>query len=180
MMFSIKNTVVLIIDVQGNLAQRMYRKQELFQNITTLIQAAKILHVPVLWTEQVPDKIGPTIPKIAKLLSGQKPFVKASFSCCGNKKFLKKLASTKRKHVIIAGIEAHVCVYQTVVDLISRRYHVQVVADAVSSRSSADKIVALDHIKTCKGDITTTEMIICELLKTTQHRSFRHILKLIK
>ena len=129
-MFSHEKAVILVIDIQGKLAALMFEKEKVYRNIKAIIKAARILEIPVLWTEQVPGKIGQTVPEIAALLSPLKPIPKSSFSCCGEKKFLDALAALKRRQMIVTGIETHVCVYQTAADLIERKYEVQVVADA--------------------------------------------------
>ena len=179
-MFLPENAVLLIIDVQGRLAHRMYKKDELIQHIAGLIQVAYFLNIPILITEQAPDKIGKTIPEIAGLLSGHQPIAKSSFSCCGQGRFMESLAALNRKQVIVTGIEAHVCVYQTVCDLMGHQYEVEVVGDAVSSRTEANRDFALERIRTFGGDVTSTEMIVCELLRTSEHEKFREVINLIK
>ena len=179
-MFSTSETILLIIDVQGKLAYLMHEKDEILKNLQGLIQAAQILDIPIIFTEQVPVKIGKTIPEISQYFRETVPIIKATFSCCGENKFLKKLKMLKRKQIIVAGIETHVCVYQTVADLIKMKYEVQVVADSVSSRTEENKILALDRMKSKGATLTSTEMIMTELLKTSQHPRFKEILNLIR
>jgi len=179
-MFLPESAVLLIVDVQGKLAHLMYKREELFLHIGGLIRIAYLLDIPIIVTEQVPEKIGETIPKIRKLLKDHQPIAKTSFSCCAEEKFMQKLESLKRKQVIVAGIEAHVCIYQTVVDLISQQYEVQVVGDAISSRTEANKNFALERIRSYGGNVTSTEMIICELLRSSEHPKFREVISLLK
>jgi len=179
-MFTSEKAVLLVIDIQGKLAHLMYKKNELIRNISTLVQAAPLLEVPIIVTEQAPDKIGPTIPEIAKLLEEDLRSPKNSFSCCGDNPFTQRLEALNRRQVIVTGIETHVCVYQTVYDLLKRDYQVQVVADAVSSRSDLNKHLGLERIKSLSASITSTEMIICELLKTCEHSQFKKVVQLIK
>ena len=179
-MFSINDSLLLVIDVQGQLAYLMHEKEKLFKHMQALIQAAGHLNIPIIYTEQVPEKIGTTVPEITQYLSHLKPIKKKTFSCCGEDQFLKALKSFRRKQIIVCGIETHVCVYQTVSDLVNKKYQVQVVADAVSSRTYENKTLALERIKSLGVPITATEMIICELLKTSNHEKFKEILKLIK
>ena len=179
-MFMIDQTVLLVIDVQGKLARLVHEKEILFKNLQAMIKGARILQIPILWTEQVPEKIGNTIPEIAQLLKDQQPIEKVSFSCVPNKQFMKTLTVLNRKQILIAGIEAHVCIYQTVSDLIKEGYQVQVVQDAVSSRSAENKQIAFDAIKQLGAQLTSVEMILCELLKTSEDARFKEILKLIK
>lgn len=180
MMFSVEQSVLLVIDVQGKLAHLMHQKEDLFRNIGRMIQAAQILEIPMVVTEQAPDKIGTTIPEIAVLLKNHQVIAKGSFSCYGQPDFLKKLKQLNRRQVIVSGIETHVCVYQTVCDLLDQGMEVQVVADAVSSRTKGNKTVALQRLRSLGAGVTTTEMILCELLKTCEHPGFRDVMGLIK
>ena len=179
-MFQINKTTLLIIDIQGKLASLVHEKEKVYQNVTALIKAAQLLNMPIIYTEQVPEKIGKTIPEIANLLPGQNPIIKSSFSCCGSKEFVSKLKTLNRKQLVITGIETHVCVYQTISDLLDLKYEIQVVADAVSSRTFENSKIALKQIRKLGADITSTEMVICELMKTSEHEKFRDIIKLIK
>ena len=179
-MFSPQNAVLFVIDVQGKLAHLVHNAPDIIENIQKLIHAAKILNIPIIWTEQVPDKIGTTIPEITNLLTDIKPLIKASFSCLNEKTIQKKLQSLNRDQVIVAGIETHVCVYQTVAQLIDDEFSVQVVADAVSSRTLENKQIALNRIAVLGADITSCEMIITELLQTSAHPKFKEIIQLIK
>jgi nicotinamidase-related amidase len=116
-MLDIEKCSLVVIDVQGKLATLSYDREVLFKNIQILIKAAKFLDIPVLWSQQCPDALGPTVPQLAELLSGIQPIDKASFSCCGDKQFISKLSSINRPQVLLCGIETHVCIYQTAVDL---------------------------------------------------------------
>jgi nicotinamidase-related amidase len=179
-MLELDNTVLLIIDVQGKLARVMDNEEMLFENLQKLIKGAKILGIPILWTEQNPEGLGPTIPEVANLLSGIKPISKLSFSCCGNERFTEALRALNRKQVLLAGIEAHVCIYQTAVDLIDLGYEVQVVTDAISSRTKANKGIALEKMKKAGASLTSMETALFELLKVAEGPKFREILKIVK
>ena len=179
-MFSCDQTVLLVIDVQGKLAQLVHEKEILFKNIQAMIKGAQILDIPIVWTEQVPEKIGNTIPEIAKLLKDQQPIEKVGFSCFLNRRFKETLTALKRKQILVTGIETHVCVYQTAADLIAEGYQVQVVCDAVSSRSAENKRIALERLKQLGAQMTCMEMILCELLKTSEDKHFKEILGLMK
>ncbi len=180
MMFSADNSVLLVIDVQGRLAYLMQEKEKLFKHIQALLKAAQLLNIPILLTEQVPDKIGKTIPEIAEVIPKIKPITKVSFSACLEKSFMNELRSLKRKQIIVAGIETHVCVHQTVADLIELKYDVQVVGDAVSSRSAENIRIALERIKSDGAVLTSTEMIATELIRSSAHPKFKEILGLIR
>ena len=179
-MFKIEKTVLVIIDVQGKLASLMYKKERLFKNLQTLIKGAKILGLPILLTEQVPSKLGRSVTQVSRWLQGVQPFEKKSFSCYLDASFRQVLQGLNRRQILVAGIEAHVCVYQTVADLVKNGYEVQVVADAVSSRSAENRKAGLERVKQLGGALTSVEMITCELLRTSEHPKFREIIKLIK
>lgn len=179
-MMTTENSVFVLVDVQGKLAELMFEKERLFRNLEICIKAMRLLGVPVIWVEQVPDKMGATIEQLRIHLEGLKPVSKSAFSCCGEPEFIKALESTKRKQVILAGIETHVCVYQTAMDLLASGYEVEVVEDAVSSRFAESRNVAMDKLVLAGARLTTVEMIVFELMKDTRHPKFKEILKLIK
>ena len=179
-MFDQSKSILIVIDVQGKLAELVHDRDKTYDNIRGLIQTARALDVPILWTEQVPEKIGATIPEIAQALSGANPISKSSFSCCGEKLFIKSLRQIKRRQIVLTGIETHVCIYQTAADLLKRKYAVSVIADCVSSRSVQQTLIALDHIRTLGGNIMTMEMLTCEWLKSADNPAFKAVLSLMK
>ena len=179
-MLEIDNCSLVVVDVQGKLAQIMYEKELLFKNIQVLIKAAKILNIPILWCQQVPAALGPTVPEIAELLTGIEPINKSSFSCCGDQNFIEKLSHLKTNQVLICGIETHVCIYQTTIDLLRTGYYVNVIADAVSSRTQENKHIALQRIAAEGAKISSVEMTLFELLRTAKHPNFKEVARLIK
>jgi nicotinamidase-related amidase len=179
-MLEISQCTLVVVDVQGKLAQLMTDKETLFRNVKILIQAAKILEIPILWCQQVPAALGPTVPEIAELLTGAEPIDKASFSCCGDEPFDARLEALDRKQILLCGIETHVCIYQTAMDLFGLGREVTVLADAVSSRTVENKRIALDRLAGEGATIASTEMVLFELLRTAKHPQFRSIAKLVK
>jgi nicotinamidase-related amidase len=180
-MLKIDQTVLVVIDVQGKLAQVMHQKEVLFANLEKIIKGASVLGLPIIWTEQVPEKLGPTSPEIAALLVSQtKPIAKSSFSCCGHPPFVDALKTLKGRQVLLAGIETHVCVYQTALDLLTADYEVQIVTDAVSSRTAENKQIGLKRMKTAGAVLTSTEMALFELLRTAADPHFKEIAKIVK
>ena len=179
-MLKIENTTLLIIDIQGNLAHLMHGKELLFKNVQKLIKGIQILGIPILWVEQNPQGLGPTIPEIADILSNIQPIRKMSFSSCRNDDFLQALNALNRKQVLIAGIEAHVCVYQTAADIVDIGYEVQVVTDAVSSRNVENKEIGLQRMKDSGVSLTSVETALFELLKVAEGEPFKEILKIVK
>ncbi len=174
------NTVLVVIDVQGNLAQAMYNKENLFENLKRAIRGAKALKMPVLWLEQIPEKLGPTLPEIAELLDSITPISKFTFSSCDTPEFVQALEATGRKQVLITGIESHICVYQTSVDLVKAGYEVHVIADCVSSRTPENRQIGLDKIKAAGGEITSVETALFEILRAAEGQIFRDIVKIVK
>lgn len=179
-MLSPDNAVLVVIDIQGKLAQLMYQKQMVFDNAQRIIKGAQILEIPIIVTEQNPKGLGPTISEIATLFSRFQPLPKFSFSCCADPGFSQALTGLKRKQVLIAGIEAHVCVYQTSLDLLALGYEVHVVTDVVSSRTVENREVALQRMRDEGVKITTTEMALFEMLKTAEAPCFKDVSRIVK
>lgn len=174
------NTALVIIDVQGRLAELMHDKEQLWTNLQRLVRGARVLGLPILWNEQLPEKLGPTIAPLRELLCDLKPMAKNSFSCCGNPAFMEALVKSGRKQALLAGIETHVCVYQTAIGLLERGYEVQVAADAVSSRFAHNKPIGLDRMKGAGAIITSTEMALFEMLVKAEGPAFSEIVKIVK
>lgn len=172
------DTVLLIIDVQGNLAQSIDNRESVLDNIQRVIRGCQIFGIPVILTEEV--NLGSTIPEITDLIPGVRPIIKESFSCCGKQEFMEALKALKRKQILIAGLETHVCVYQTAMDLIDQGYEVQIVADAVSSRAGKNREIALHKMRDRGVIWTSTEMVLFELLKTAADPKLRAIINIVK
>ncbi|NOQ20874.1 MAG: isochorismatase family protein [Desulfobacterales bacterium] len=179
-MITTEDTALVLVDVQGKLAQSMHNKKDLFENLKKMVKGAQVLGVPILWAEQNPDGLGPTMPEIAELFTNQSPVSKFSFSCCGSEQFLRDLEAVNRKNILIVGIEAHVCVYQTAADLTNLQYNVQIVADAVSSRTAENTPIGLEKSKDAGARLTSTETALFELLKEAKGDKFKEIINLVK
>jgi nicotinamidase-related amidase len=179
-MISPDQSLVVIIDVQGRLATLVHEPDTLSRRIVQLIRAAHILNIPVIHTEQAPEKLGVTIPEIAEFLTESPMISKRTFSCCGAPIFVQTINRLNRRQIILAGIETHVCVYQTACDLMAQSYPAYVVADAVSSRAAFNKNAALQRMESLGAHIVSVEMLICEWLRTADHPRFRDIMTLIK
>ncbi|PIO49158.1 MAG: hydrolase [[Chlorobium] sp. 445] len=174
------DTALIIIDVQGKLATLMHEKERLFQNLTRLIRGAQILEIPIVLTEQYPQGLGETVPEIKALMPDVQPIIKMSFSCCGEEAFLDAIEELDREQLLVAGIESHVCVYQTVADLLDAGYNVEVVADAVSSRTAENYKLGLSRMEDMGAWLTSTEMALFELLRVAGTPTFKEISKLVK
>ncbi len=179
-MFTTNKSVMLLVDVQGQLAQLMYEKNKLFASLELMINAMKILNVPILWMEQIPSKLGKTIGDLSCLMDGATPIEKVSFSCCKEPEFMNKFKALGRSQVLLTGIETHICVYQTGCELLNQGYQVQVAADCVSSRTKENKEIGLARLVQSGGQLTSVEMILFELMQAARGEEFKQIVKLIK
>jgi nicotinamidase-related amidase len=174
------DTALLVVDIQGRLARIMHRKEALFDNLIKVIEGCKTLAVPIVWAEQNPDGLGPTIPEIAQHLSGCTPLPKMSFSCMGCDAIAGALSALGRRQVLIAGIETHICVYQTVCDLRKAGYVPHVVSDAVSSRTPENRAIGIERCRDAGASITSVEMALFELLKVAEGDEFKALLRIVK
>lgn len=176
-----RNEVVLIfIDVQGRLHELMSDKETLDANMGKLIQCANLLDVPILGTEQIPEKLGPTTEPFLSQLAAVPMIGKSAFSCCGEPKFMEQLERLGRQQFILVGIETHICVYQTAIALLEFGFEVFVAADAVSSRSPENKAWALQALRDAGATILPTESLLFALLRDAKDPAFKDLLKLIK
>lgn len=174
-----QKAVLLVIDVQGKLAGMMNDPRYL-RHVQGLIKIAQILDIPILVTEQAPEKIGGTIDAVKGMFTDLSPIIKQTFSCCAQTQFVHDLKKTKRSQVIVCGIEAHVCVYQTVRDLERSGYDVHLAVDAVSSRSQSNAQVGIQRCAQEGAVLTSLEMLVTEMIRSTAHPKFREIMALLK
>ncbi len=166
---------LVIIDFQARLMPAIHDGPRLVANARRLVDAALLLGVPVLMTEENPAGLGTTVAELA----GAGPVIaKMSFDSCGEPAFLAALADDEE--LILCGCEAHVCFGQTVLSLLARKRRVFVVQDAVGSRAPESKEVALRRLERHGAEIVTTEMVVFEWLRTAEHPQFRAASKLIK
>ena len=179
-MLTSENTCLVVVDIQEKLLGVMAEPEWVVKNTAVLIQIARHLNIPILWCQQVPRALGPTVGELASLLAGVEPINKSSFSCCGEEAFLAKIDELQARSAIICGIESHVCVFQTARDLIQHGLSVHVVDDATSSRTSDNKDIGVNRMAKEGAVITSTEMLLFELLRDAKHEKFRELVKLIK
>jgi nicotinamidase-related amidase len=175
-------TVLLIIDIQSKLFPSIYENQKLEQNVIKLINGLDAIGgIPVIVTEQYSKGIGPTIDSVKELLNGKyQPIEKMSFSCCDNPEFMTALKATGKKNLIIIGIESHVCVLQTVIDLIEKDYNPVVIEDCVSSRNINDKNIAIERMRYEGAIISSYESILFELCRYSGTDEFKKMSKIVK
>ena len=175
-----EHTSAIVIDIQERLFPHIYDHKALEKNVNILIQGLNLLKIPVIVTEQYRKGLGPTIESVSGNLIDFHPIEKMSFSCCDESKFLKDLMLKNSKHVIIAGIETHVCVLQTVIDLVDNGFHPVVVEDCVSSRKANDKHMAIERMRSEGAIISTYESILLEICRIAGNDTFKAISQLIK
>ena len=173
--------VLVVIDVQSKLTPAMPQKVYERMRATTamLVEAAGLLGVPVVTTEQYPQGIGHTVPELAAACASG-VIEKTTFGCCGEPAFLTKLEQLGRRQVIVTGMETHVCVYQTVLGLAATGYHVHLVRDAICSRQKEDYRAGISNAARAGALVITAEMALFQLLKDSRHEQFRAISKLVK
>jgi nicotinamidase-related amidase len=175
-----ENTQGLIIDYQERLLPHMHEKQQLIKSSIILIEGLKALEITIIVTEQYRKGLGSTVPELRKLLRLFNPFEKISFSCCDDHDINKALTESGRKFVVICGIESHVCVLQTAIDLVKNDLIPVVVADCISSRKLHDKQIAIERMRQEGVIITSYESILFELCRFAGTDQFRAISKLVK
>jgi hypothetical protein len=175
-----QDSIGLVIDIQERLLPHIYEYEALLKRTNVLIQGLKILDIPLKITEQYPKGLGPTVDSISTLISDFSPNEKMTFSCCDSSEFARELEKSSRKNIIICGIEAHVCVLQTCIDLLQTGYQPVVIADAISSRNNDDKKIAIHRMRQEGAIISTTESILFELVRISGTSEFKEISRLVK
>ena len=175
------NAVLVVIDIQERLVPAMPQKVylRLRDTVEMLVSAAELLDVPVVTTEQYPKGIGHTVPELANACKDNL-IEKVSFGCCGEPNFLAALKDLGRSQVIIAGMEAHVCVYQTVLGLLEDGYHIHLLRDAICSRNKTDYLSGMDNAAQAGAVVTTAETVLFQMLQKSTHAQFRAVSKLVK
>lgn len=175
-----QQAVLLIIDVQESFRKHIQDFANLTRNISILVEASKILKVPVVVTEQYPQGLGKIVAEIAACLGEHKQFEKSCFSCCGSAEFMSYLDDTERKQVIVTGIEAHVCVSQTVHDLLHAGYMPHLVTDAISSRFARNREIGIEKMVQSGAVSSCVEMALFEMLVESGTETFKAVQRLVK
>ena len=179
-LLSQEDSVLMVIDMQGNLYESMQDKSFLLENVRKLVRGMQVFGIPVIVTEQIPEKLGPTIEPVVSLLPDAPRIPKSDFSCCGEEKIMKALKALERQQVLLCGIETHVCVYQTAVDRRGFGYDVHLVADAVSSRTALNREIGIRKLRDEGARLASTEMVLFELIRTADDPKFKEIFRIVK
>jgi len=172
--------MALCIDIQERLFSHIHAHEELADRCVRLIKGLRVLNIPITVTEQYVKGLGPTIVPIREALGEHEPLEKMTFSCCGVQAIEAAVLGARRHQVIVFGIETHICVLQTVLDLLAQGQTVVVVEDCVSSRSANDKRVAIDRMRQQGAIITTMESLLFELLRAAGTDTFKAISAIVK
>jgi nicotinamidase-related amidase len=178
-----QRTALVVIDVQERLFPAMDadHREEVMRNIKVLTATARRLHLGMLVTEQYPKGLGHTLQEVKDTLPAEvQPVEKVAFSCLGVDAFRSRLAATGARQLLLAGIEAHVCVLMSALDLLAEGYAVHVVADAVTSRTQANWRLAMAQLRQAGAVVTTTETVLFQLLRQADTDDFRELARLIR
>jgi nicotinamidase-related amidase len=175
-----ENTLAIVIDIQERLFPYIAENEKLTENCKRLIEGLKALEIPIIVTEQYRKGLGLTIPEISSVLHNTEPHEKMAFSCCDDEIISRTIGVSGKKNIILCGIESHICVLQTTIDLIEKGYTPIVVADCVSSRSLINKEIALKRMIHEGAIITSYESILFELCRFAGNEQFKAISKLVK
>ena len=178
-----ERTTLVVCDVQERLFHAMDadHREEVMRNIKVLAASARRLRVPILVTEQYPKGLGHTLQELLDTLGpGVEPLPKVTFSCCAVGAFRARLQATGARHVVLTGIEAHVCVLMSALDLIALGYTVHVAADAVTSRTQANWRLAMNQLRQAGAVVTATESVLFQLLGEADTEEFRELARLIR
>ena len=176
--FTAMHGALLVIDVQTKLMERINGRDTMLRNVVTAIKAAQLLEILVLATEQYPSGLGSSVPAVADLIERRCP--KTTFHCCASSEIVDQLRAQNITQVTLVGIEAHVCVAQTALELLSIGFQVQVLADAVSSRHVFDREIALRRLELAGTVVSSTEAALFEWTETALHPKFKMISALVK
>ena len=176
------HSILLVIDVQERLAAAMDQDelQRVLKNTGILLESAQALSVPVIVTEQYVKGLGPTVAALKEKTGGATFHEKISFSCCGNEDFMSQLRQSGRRQVVVCGTETHVCVLQTVLDLLQEGFIVHLVKDAVMSRAPANRDTAIEAMTLSGAVPTCAESVAFQWLRVAGTDVFRQVSKLVK
>ena len=174
------DTALLVIDFQEKLLPKIDHHEDIVPVTNKLIEFSKGLNLPILWTEQYPKGIGPTVSEVKEKLEGVEPMEKTEFGCMANESFAQHLKSTGKKQLLVTGIEAHICVMQTVLSALEDGYEVYVVEDAVGSRRESDRAAGLHRMEKAGAEIVTSEMAMFEVLRKAGTPEFKQAMPLFK
>lgn len=174
------DTAAVVVDIQEKLFPHIYAGEHMLGRVLKLVEGLQALQVPLIITEQYTKGLGPTVFQLHEMVKEYPPIEKMTFSCCGESTFMEKLRELGKKYILLCGIETHVCVLQTALDLLEEGFVPVLVVDAASSRHEEDKNIALRRIERAGGILASTESILFELCQVSGTAEFKQISKLVK
>ncbi len=180
MLIQSEKSLLLVIDVQERLTPAIFDAPRLTANIVRLLKAAELLEVPVLATEQYPRGLGPTLDEVADLIPGGAMVEKIHFSAMSEPGFAERLKATERKQIVVVGMEAHICVLQTALELRQAGYEVFAVDDGMGSRVRANTDLAIERMRPTGIQVVATEMVVFEWAHRADRDCFKQLSALIK
>lgn len=180
MLIQSERSLLLVIDIQTRLAPAIHDGPRLIANAVKLLHASRRLEVPCLATEQYPRGLGRTVPELAELMPADAAVEKIHFSAFAEPGFASRLKSFGREQLVVVGMEAHVCVLQSVLELLDARYDVFLVADATGSRRPENAALAIERMRDAGARIVSSEMVLFEWMRRADIDCFKEISALIK
>lgn len=175
-----EDALVAMIDIQVNHYKSVPEGGPTLERLVRFLRCARVLEVPVVWTEHHPRGFGPTLPPVAEALAGLAPIPKISFGCFGEPRFVEAVQGTGRRVLYLTGSETHICIQQTGLEALRRGFAVVVVADAVIARSAVDHQTALGRFAGAGAVVTTWESVVYEWMRGADHPRFKQILPIVK
>lgn len=175
-----ENTALVIIDCQTKLMPAIRKTELLEETIVKLTKGAKVLDLPVIVTQQYTKGLGPTVDSLNEILGEYEPVEKTSFSACGAPEFVEAIKAAGKKNILMTGVETHICVEQTTLDLLEAGYNVYLIEDCVGSRKKHDKKIACQRMAAAGAVVTTYEAALYEILRGAKEEGFKAISAIVK
>jgi nicotinamidase-related amidase len=173
-------TALLVVDIQERLLPQIFEKERLVRESARIIQGAAILKIPIFITEQYKKGLGLTVAEISSLIKEFAPIEKETFSACGAEGLVEKFKSRNIRDILLCGMESHICILNTCLDLLAENFNVFVIADAISARNPDNTRLALERMRDSGAVVASTEMALFELLERAATDEFKEILKLVR
>ncbi|PID48035.1 MAG: hydrolase [Proteobacteria bacterium] len=180
MIITPQNSLAVVVDIQEKLLPHIHQKDEILKNTNILVEGLKIFDIPFILNEQYPQGLGNTIEELRSKLENVQSLEKTCFSCCANEQTREKIIKSKKTTAIVFGIETHICVLQTCLDLIANNISPVLVVDCCGSRKKQDKDLAVQRMVQAGVIPTSYEALLFELCKSSKHPNFKEISKLVK
>jgi len=179
MQLNAESSIVVVVDMQPTFLNGCVEHEQILNRSKFLVECAAKLEVPMVATVQYPDRMGGTEESLHALIQGE-TFPKMVFSCCGSEGFNAVMESTRSQQVILVGIETHICITQTALDLLEQGYEVYLAVDAISSRSAQSSKIGLQRLRDAGAWVCHTESVVYEWMKSAESPAFKEVLQIVK